>query len=449
MEPYENEVELMDYLNIIWKRKWLIIIPTFLLVVGVGVYSFFLPRIWEVDAIVQPSKFLVQTEGGQYEEVVAIDPKQIAGQINQESYNRLIAAELNLDIRQFPKLKAENLRDTKLVRITARVEDVAKAKSILYSLFNHLKTELDKKIDVETKTIDTQIAAKENAIKQNEINIKDLENQIGLKRLQIKDKGNEIKTRENEIKKRNNDIHLKELDIQSKEIEKERIKQEIESNKNKLKISEERVQSIHEEMKSVKARIDEIDEQLRKALAEKKQGTDAIGLLLYSNEVQQNLRYYNTLDEKLSVEKITQENLNMAIRDREEQLRQIDNQINQVNTQKDSIKAEIDNILTGIAVIKTEIEKINNQISTVRNEIEKTNNTINTLQTEIKLHEDKKVRLDYAQLIKEPTSSLYPVAPSKKRNVLLAGVLGLMIFTILAFFIEYVEKQKAAKNQKT
>jgi capsular polysaccharide biosynthesis protein len=449
METYENEIELMDYLNVIWKRKWLIIIATFLLVVGVGVYSFFLPRIWEVDAIVQPSKFLVQTEGGQYEEVVAIDPKQIAGQINQESYNMLIAAELNLDIRQFPKLKAENLRDTKLVRITARVEDIAKAKSILYSLFNHLKTELDKKIDVETKAIDTQVAAKENSIKENEIGIKNLENQIGLKKLQIKDKGNEIKTKENEIKKKDNDIKIKEFDIQSREIDQERIKKEIEADQNKLKISEERVQSILDEMKAVKGRIDEIDEQLRRALAEKKQGGDAVSLLLYSNEVQQNLRYYNTLDEKLSTEKITQENLRLFIRDKQEQLRQIDTQINQIKIQKESIKAEIDNIGNDIAMMKTEIEKINNLIETVKNEMAKVGNIINTLQSDIKLLEDKKGRIDYAQLIKEPTSSIYPVAPSKKRNVLLAGVLGLMIFTILAFFIEYVEKQKAAKNQKT
>ncbi len=68
-----------------------------------------------------------------------------------------------------------------------------------------------------------------------------------------------------------------------------------------------------EEMKSVKIRIDELEEQQRKALSEKKQVTDAISLLLYSNEVQLNLRYYNTLDEKLSDEKITQENLKLNI----------------------------------------------------------------------------------------------------------------------------------------
>lgn len=424
-----EEINLMDYLNVLWKRKWLIIIPALLCAIAAGVYSFLLPPVWEVDAFILSSKLFIQTEGGKFEEIVVVDPKQIAGQINQKFYDTLIAAELNLDLREFPKLKAENLRDTKLVRIVIREKDVDKAKSILNSLFNHLKRDLDRKIDVEIKGIDTQVAAKETAIKQNELGIKDLENQILFKRLQIKDK-------ENEIKKKYNDIHLKEMDVQAKEIDKNRFKKEIESNQNKLKISEERMQSIHEEMKSVKKRIDDLEEQLKKALAERKQGSDAVGLLLYSNEVQQNLRYYNTLDEKLSLEKITQENLNLAIRDKEEQLKQIDTQISQINTQKETIKAEI-------AIIKTEMEKINNEIMTIKNDFEKVRNNIATLQTEISFLNERKGRLDYAQLVKEPTPSLYPVSPKKRVNVLIALIIGGMMFTFLAFFLEYIEKQKA------
>ena len=300
MNSNDSEVELIDYLRVISKRKWLIIIGTLFFIVVAIIASFLLPKVWEVDTIIVPSKFMVQTEQGEFNEVVVTDPKQIAGQINQQSYNTLIAAELNLDIRKFPKPKAENIRDTKLVRIAVRDRDIAKAKSILQYLFNHLKKELDKRIDFEMKSINTGIALTENSIKANELGIKDLGNQIELKKLQIKDEDNAIKTKENEIKKRNNDIKIKDLDVQSKEIEKERIKKEIETDQNKLKISEERVESIMEEMKSVKQRIDKIEEQLSKAIAEKKQGSDAVGLLLYSNEIQQNFRYYNSLDEKLS-----------------------------------------------------------------------------------------------------------------------------------------------------
>jgi len=81
-------------------------------------------------------------------------------------------------------------------------------------------------------------------------------------------------------------------------------------------------------------------------------------------------------------------------------------------------------------------------------------NTLNELLSRKKIEEEdinleidnlneRKGRLDYTQLLKEPTSSLSPVSPKKKLIVLITGVLGLLIFTMLAFFLEYLEKQKA------
>jgi len=78
--------------------------------------------------------------------------------------------------------------------------------------------------------------------------------------------------------------------------------------------------------------------------------------------------------------------------------------------------------------LNTEIDKINNEIEDVKNEIGFLN--------------ERKGRIDYTQLIKEPTSSISPVSPKKKLNVLIAGILGLFIFTALAFFLDYLEKQR-------
>ena len=372
MKEQYDEIELMDILLVIWKRKWLIILPTLLCVIAAGVYSFLLPQKWEVDAIIQPSKLFIQNEQGEFQEVLVTDPNQITGQINGASYDRLISAELNVELRKFPKLKAETLRNTNLVRVSIREEDTQKAESILLSLFKHLKVELDRKVDVEMKGIDTKITENENLIKLKEFNIKDALNGIKME-----------------------------------EIEKNKMRQEILSAKNKLKISEEREKNILEEMKSVKQRIDEIEAQQKEALAQKKEGSEAISLLLYSNEVQNNFRYFNILDEKLSNEKIIRENLDLFIKER-----------------KESIK-----------ISDTQIEKLKIGIDKIKNEMDNTKNDISLLR-------ERKGQIDYAQLIKEPTPSLYPVSPRKKLNVAIAGILGLMIFTILAFFIEYIEKHK-------
>jgi len=257
-----------------------------------------------------------------------------------------------------------------------RSEDAQQGKSILQALFARLKEELDRKVDVEIKSIDTEITTKQNS---------------------MKDMDNEIK--------------VKQLDITSQEIEQDKIKGEIESNKNKITISDERSKSILEEMKSVKGRVDEIDRELRRAIAEKKEGGDAVSLLLYSNEVQQSLRYYGTLDEKVTLERVTQENLRLDNKDNAEKLKQIDTKIGQTNTD--------------IATIK---------------------NTIDTTQSEIRLLEDQKQRIDYAQLVKAPTTSLNPVSPRLIVIIAISGIISLAVFTLLAFLWEYIQRRKVIRG---
>ena len=61
---------------------------------------------------------------------------------------------------------------------------------------------------------------------------------------------------------------------------------------------------------------------------------------------------------------------------------------------------------------------------------------------DISLLRERKSQIDYAQLIKEPTSSLYPVSPRKKLNVAVTFMLSILMFTFLAFFLDYIEKNK-------
>ena len=388
----QEEVDLIEYLNVLWKRRWLIIVPTVLLVLIAGVVSFLLPPVWEVDAVIQPSKFFVQSTAGTFTEILVVDPKQLAGQINQKSYERLINAQLHLDPRKFPILKAENPKDTKLVRVSIKTGETEKAAEILNALFEHVKSELDRKIDVEMKSTITQIVTNENNIKNREI---------------------DIKNREIDIKIKNNLIKNKEIDIKNKNIDIEKTRHAIVSAGKKLAISEDRSRSLVDEMKGVKNRIDQNEKQQKTLLAEKREGTEMLGLLLYSNEIQQNFRYYNTLGENLSQERIREENLRLSIREKEQEIQGLKNQIETINQE--------------IQGIKNQIEKINQEIAGIRNDTE--------------LLVEKKQRIDYTQLVKEPTVSLYPVSPNKRLNVAIAGFLGLFCFSILALFLNSVEKR--------
>ncbi|MCD6193185.1 MAG: hypothetical protein J7L26_06900 [Candidatus Aminicenantes bacterium] len=411
------KIDLMDYLAVLWRKKWIIIIPTFLFMLAALLLCFFLPKKWEVSAIIQPSKFLVQTGQGRFEEVLVASPGEVVGQINEEAYNQLIAQELGVDLGKFPKIKAKNLKNTNLVKVSLATSKIEEGKRILLSLFSHLKRDLDKKIDVEIQNIDTQK--------------KELENKIKEKIISINDKKNDIEKMRNEIRKKQIAIKQQELEADSLEIEKKRLAKEIESIKNKIKVSEERVQSLTEEMKEVKKRVDDISEQQKKALAQaqEKGEAEALSLLLYANEIQENLKYYNTLAERISQEKLLQEDLKFSIKDKEELIKKLDNDIKNLQLQKENIQLEIKDLITNIKIVENEIAKIESEIE--------------TLKSKIVLLEDKKNRIDYARLIKDPTASIYPVSPQKKLIIVITAIVSFLCFTFLAFFIDYIERNKS------
>lgn len=331
MNDYKYDIDLVDLFNVLWKRKLFIIIPTLLIVFVVGIVSSFLPKVWEIDAIIQPSKYVIQTESGSYSEILIADPKQIAEQINKESYNYLVATKLNMDVRKIPVIKAENLKNTHLVLISTREKEVEKAKLILFALFEHLKNELDTKANIEINGIDSQ--------------------------------------------------------IKSNEIEKIRIEKEIDSYKNMLSIVKQRINDIEKEMNETRKRVVLLEKDQQLSLKKQNRSdSESLGMLLYSNEIQASLRYHNSLNELLSSKKLEEENINLDIKNDQEKIKELENRI-------DNLKI-------------------------------------------------RKGRIDFTQLVKEPTPSMGPVSPKKKLNILIASILSLAIFTMLALFIENLKRRK-------
>ena len=357
-----QEPGLMDFLLVVWKRRWQILLPTLGLILAAGLASFLLPREYDIDSIIRPSTIFAQNEAGTFQEVVVVDPRQIAGQINQKSYDRLIADELKINLPDFPRLRAENLRDTNLIRVSLRDSDTDRGSAILLALFKRLEKDFNRKINVEIKAIDAQV------------------------------KANEF------------EINRKNLDIKSLEIDQARNRDEMRSAANKLKISEARYENLSQEITDVRKRIDGLEAQQKDVLKAQPEGATAISLLLYSSEVQNNLRYYNDLNEKLSTERMAQEDYKLAMKTAEQQN-------GQLATQIDRLKSEIEN-----------------------------------LQSEISLFNEKKARVDYAQLVKAPTPSVFPVSPKKPFIVLMAGLLGLFTFTPLAFLKEYLKNNGPGRD---
>jgi capsular polysaccharide biosynthesis protein len=307
------------------------VLPTLLFIIVAVVLNFLLPPKWEIDAVIQPSKFLLQTEGGQFSEVIYVNPKQIVGQINQSTYDSPIATNLDIDLKDFPDLRAENLPDTNLIRVYIRDNDVEKAKKILYRIFEYLQLELDKKAHIDIKDIETQ--------------------------------------------------------IKSAEIEIVKLEKESLASQKKMRITRKRISEIEKEMGDTKKRIEVLEkEQVANLKMEGRTDIGSLSMLLYSNEIQQSFRYINTLNELLSSKKMQEENFNLEIANKKEEINRTKNRVDILN--------------------------------------------------------EKKGRIDFSQFIKEPTSSVTPVYPNKNANILIAGFSAFILFSLLAFFLEYVEVKK-------
>jgi capsular polysaccharide biosynthesis protein len=372
-----EDINLLDFLAVLWRRKGLIIIGAAALAAAAAIYGFLTPPVWGIEAIFQPSKFLAQpsqTDAGQFVEVASLDVKQITGVISQQTYNGLIASELKLET--VPNISAENLKDTNLIRIGTTSKDRDTGVKILTSLFNIIKNELDQKTQFEIKRIEALIAEKEGLLKQNELMVKDQEDEI-----------------------------------QRLEIQKNKTKEEIASDANKRKLSDERSRIAGEEMTAVKRKNDELADQIRKVLDRNPGENSTLSLLLYSSQIQMNLQYFNVLNDKISLEKFSQEALRLDNQIKNEEIRQLDIQIDRP---------------------RIEIEKLNNDAGSIREKIDPLN--------------ERKSRVDYTQLIKAPTPSQNPISPNKKKNILEAGFLGLVLFGVLALAIEFLEKNKKRKT---
>jgi capsular polysaccharide biosynthesis protein len=447
----KKEIELIEYLDVIWRKKLLIVIPTFLLMLMAGYCSLRAPLVFAVDAIIAPGSIMMQTPGGRLEKIQVVNPMQLAIQINQGSYNADIAAALDLDPLEVAGIIAENLRDprgpqylpaTDLILVSKTDIDQEEPQQILRTLFDLIKTDLDAKIEVEALGVDARIEGLASRLREKEVEILENENRMTLTALDIKALDQERKIPENDITKKRNDIETKKLEIESIEIEKEGIGAEIGNLRNRIKIFADYSETLQTEIQEVKARIKEVEELQKQALASKKTEAQAISLLLFTNEIQRALQHSTELDERLHSTRVDRADLALEIQRKEEQLRQRDNMVRQIGTQIVTIQADIEDNRIQMGLIRNRSEKIKTQITSIKNATEKIRTEMLSLESEIKLLESQKARISYTELVKAPGPAPALSGRSPIFMAVVVGFISFMMFTILAFFIDYVQRHR-------
>lgn len=145
-ETEYEEINLMNYLKVIIKRKRLILGLFLISVVAVGVYSFFVtPKIYEINTVLEAS--------GQ--EVILME--KIKSGIYWEK--------LGIPERECPKIKTENPLNTNLVIIKIESAQPPKVKNVLEELNNFIVAESQERIKLQKESMENEITMTASAIK--------------------------------------------------------------------------------------------------------------------------------------------------------------------------------------------------------------------------------------------------------------------------------------------
>jgi len=125
---YEDEINLMDYIQVIRKRKWLIILGTLMCIIVAAIISLLMPKIYRGEAT-----FKIITK----EITTAKEMVSVIGNIDKEKLKQVLPKTYNL----INSIKLNALRDSvdkfQLIIETERVDDIPIAISMVVEYINN------------------------------------------------------------------------------------------------------------------------------------------------------------------------------------------------------------------------------------------------------------------------------------------------------------------------
>ena len=415
-EIQEEEIDLREYINVLLKRKGIIILIFLIAVSTAALVSYFvLKPVYEASTILMISKPKYQVE---------LEPKiqtQFNPEVSLATYESLIKdreieeeviKKLNLD--QPPNeltpgnlqgmITIESLKNTNLIKMNLQAGEPKLAKDIANvwaSLFVEKNKDLNLQESKEAQGfIEEQLQISDQSLTKIEEEIRKF-NEI-----------NKIEIVENEIKGKaakilNYDLRLADIKLS---LQKERAgKQEI-------------ILALDEQDKVVKLSKSITEDQFFHQLISNitNDNFNNINLTYVSEET--NPIYYNLVQHLIST----------------------DISINSLFAEEIQLKENIDEYWKRIENIKQELaqEKLNqSRLEREYNTAKGVYNVLSQKNEEVKIAvatESGLVKI--ASLAYEPKS---PIKPNKKLNILIAGVLGLFVGIFAAFFLEFWQKGKS------
>ena len=162
-----DEIDLMDYVKVLLKRKWLILAIFLSAAIVAEVFSFLMPKVYKIDTAL---------EVGQAAGVPIEDPGQVVEKIKGDVYGIFVRGKLGIPEEKYPKIKTENPKDTRLISLAIESAEPQQAKNILEEINNLILAEHQEKIKTKKELIEQDIKTTEEKIKLVESDIEKTKN---------------------------------------------------------------------------------------------------------------------------------------------------------------------------------------------------------------------------------------------------------------------------------
>jgi polysaccharide biosynthesis transport protein len=403
----EEEINLREYINVLLKRKSIILLIFLIAVITAALVSYFyLKPVYEANAVIAVSK--PKIINSLIDEISIEDYKNLIKDVEIEEE---LIQKLNLDkppteVTPYDlerMITIEIPKDTNLIKINLQAENSKLTKDII-NTWATLFVEKNKKLYFEeVKKAKIGVEDKLKYVEQDFFEIEE-------KMIEFNETGY-VKTIEDEIEYKATKI----LSFKSRLID-------IQLSLEKESAEKEQVSAaLIEQDKILKLNKSIVDDQFFQQLISNI--TDAnlkIANLTYVSEVA-NPIYYNLAQQLIST--------NISINSLIAEENQLEKNINNFNVSIEDLKKEL-----------TEKKLILSQLNREYSAKEKVYNIFYKQAEEILLTETAEADLlKITSLAYEPR---VPIKPNKKLNILIAGVLGLFVGIFVAFFLEFWQKGK-------
>ncbi len=421
--PIEDEINLRDYINVILKRKKIILTVFFVSIITTAVFSLMMPKVYQATTLIMivPSKIQVAISSTQ---VASLDGQQKTGTgerstISLPTHKELLKSGIVLE-RIIDKLKLSDGAGKSLIPddLSKRLNiNEAKETSIL---------RLEAKDTNPKKAQELANIWAQEYIKYNQELISG----------EVKGAGDFI-TDQFEISKQNltqaeekvNDFKDKyKLDLMRAELNMKKAK--LNNDKNELIESATVLKTKDDDLAELKK---EIAKQDRFIIVSKAISDDA----LWQREDKE--KTIGDLDKKkLRSEEINPiyQNLEIRIVNTEIELNTLKPRVDYFRKAQDQTKKEIDELEGTINQREFELTQLTRQVEIYK----RTYDNLSAKIEEARI--TKTAQLGEVKIISPALEPKYPIGPKKKQNVAISGIISLMFGTFLAFFAEYWEKSK-------